>query len=181
MPEAHADLVAAWDFVRWADDRAVEAARSVPDPAEYARDRPISHGSVHKLLLHMMAGQADWLATWRGGGDGLPDTSAAACTDLDAIARTWPIVHAAVGDFLANLFPADLARPVRFARGGHELALPLSATITHLLDHATYHRGQLNTLVTLAGGRRVRFSYWVYALRKHPQAAGATDAAFLWG
>jgi len=179
VSETIASFRAAWAFVRWADGRAVGAARSIPDPAEYHRGRGISHGSVHNLLLHMMDGQAHWLATWRGGERGdLPDTSAAACPGLDAIAATWPSVHDAVDRFLAGLSPADLHRPVHFTRGGHPLVLPLSATIAHMIDHATYHRGQLNTLVSHAGGQRVWFSYWVYAIGRHPQAGGVTEAEF---
>ncbi|MBC7783239.1 MAG: DinB family protein [Burkholderiales bacterium] len=174
------DFTAAWDFIRWADNRMLAAAGTIADPAEYFRDRGISHGSVHKLLHHMMSGQAGWLNAWRGSPDpSLPDTSANACPDLAAIVRAWPGVHRAVGAFIGGLSPDQLSRDVRFLRQGREIVLPLDAAIRHLIDHTAYHRGQLNTLVKLAGGRSVWLSYWVYAMRLHPQAGGVTDADFM--
>jgi uncharacterized damage-inducible protein DinB len=151
-------------YVRWADGQAVAAARSVSE-AEYVRERPISAGSIHKLLLHMMAAPVAWLTTWRGGdAAGLPDVSAAANPTLGHVAATWTGVHDALAAFLAGLRPDDLARPVRFARDGRTFEIPLGASITHVLDHATYHRGQLNTMVKQGGGTPIRVSYWVYVV-----------------
>jgi uncharacterized damage-inducible protein DinB len=153
-------------YVRWADGQAVAAARSVSDE-EYFRERAISRGSIHKLLVHMMTAPHFWLTDWRGGSSaGLPDVSPAANPTLAHVAATWPRVHDAIGTFLDGLQPADLARPVRFVRDGREYTTSLADSITHVFDHATYHRGQLNTMVKQGGGTPIRVSYWVYAVQR---------------
>jgi uncharacterized damage-inducible protein DinB len=106
-------------FIRWADGQAVAAARSVTEE-EYFRERAISRGSIHKLLLHMMTAPHFWLTDWRGSAVGLPDVSPAANPTLGDIEATWPRVHDSVAAFLEALEPADLDRPVRFVRDGTE-------------------------------------------------------------
>ncbi|HEV7298728.1 MAG TPA: DinB family protein [Tepidisphaeraceae bacterium] len=178
MSNTISSFATAWQFIRWADERQLLAARSVPDDAAYHREQAISHKSVHRMLLHMMSGQASWLRAW-GAASGLPDHSAETCPDLTAIERFWPAVHTALGGYLAGLAPVELDRPIRFSRRGHDLVLPLGDTISHMIDHSGYHRGQLNTLVKLAGGQPVAVSYWIYALRMHPQESGVTDGDFM--
>ena len=77
-------------------------------------------------------------------------------------------MHDAVEGFLGALTSAGLERPVRFVRDGTEYALPLGESIVHVFDHATYHRGQLNTMVKQGGGTPIRVSYWVYAVQRRP-------------
>ena len=80
-----ANLLATWAFVRWADQRVLHAARTVPDAEEYHRDRGISHGSVHALVLHMMAAQAGLAAgefVWTGGDCHIYDNHVEQVTEL---------------------------------------------------------------------------------------------------
>ncbi|HUB26491.1 MAG TPA: DinB family protein [Tepidisphaeraceae bacterium] len=37
-------------------------------------------------------------------------------------------------------------------RAGKKLELPIGPPMLHICDHATYHRGQLNSMIKLAGG-----------------------------
>jgi uncharacterized damage-inducible protein DinB len=35
---------------------------------------------------------------------------------------------------------------------GEWFSLPLGETMIHVVDHATYHRGQINAMIKMAGG-----------------------------
>ncbi|MGC8559068.1 MAG: DinB family protein [Phycisphaerae bacterium] len=48
-------------------------------------------------------------------------------------------------------------------RGGEVFTLPLLELILHTLYHGTYHRGQANTLIKLAGGTPVSINYFEYS------------------
>src|SRR4051812_15176947 len=54
-----------FEFLRWADQQMMAAARQVPEDGYY-KDQGISIGSIHKLLVHCMAAQWVWLSRWRG-------------------------------------------------------------------------------------------------------------------
>ena len=39
---------------------------------------------------------------------------------------------------------------------GEQFSLPLGDTMIHVVDHATYHRGQINSMIMMARGNRQR-------------------------
>jgi uncharacterized damage-inducible protein DinB len=68
---------------------------------------------------------------------------------------------------LATLADAALDREVRYSSvDGHPFVSTGAEIITHALNHATYHRGQIATLVTKAGGTRAQTDY--IALTRRP-------------
>lgn len=145
-------LHALFEYMKWADDLMLRAADAVPDDAYYL-PRGVSHGSIHALLVHGMAAQIVWLKRWRGEGDARIETVADHPTRADLQTR-WPAVHTILSQFLDSQSDESLARPVT-ARNtyGEPFSLPLGATMLHVVDHATYHRGQLNSMLKQAGAK----------------------------
>ncbi len=144
-------LVDAFEYVVWGDGQCVEVARSVPADG-FDRELSISFGSVHKVLVHMMVTQIVWLSRWQGvSPNRFPDH-----TDfptLDSVEQRWPVVHSQLREFVAAQTPATLASPLSFKNSqGTPASFPLGQLMLHAADHATYHRGQLNSMAKLAGG-----------------------------
>ena len=139
------------DYVIWADNASLAAAATVP-AENYNRDYGFSFRSVHGVLFHLLSGQAHWLNRWPGNADLPIRIDAAAVTTLDAVRANWVGVHAALRSYVAARTPESLEAYVEFSRDGVPQRHRLWKLITHCLDHATYHRGQLNSLVKLAGG-----------------------------
>jgi uncharacterized damage-inducible protein DinB len=52
---------------------------------------------------------------------------------------------------------------------GEQLTLPLGAMMTHVADHGTYHRGQLNTMFKHAGVEPVYTPYFRFAAEQQQQ------------
>lgn len=166
MVPAKDHLIQMFEYVRWCDHRQMDAARSVPS-ATYFRDYGFSFRTVHDTLVHMLAAQVIWLARWEGGAAGSPKKllDRTDIPDLESLRVRWGGVHAQVGDFLQRQTNSSLARKCEWvATDGKFFALPLGHLIQHCLDHATYHRGQLNSLIKLAGGAPVRVMYYTYLL-----------------
>lgn len=137
-------------YMHWADRTILDASASVPDDAYHA-PRGVSHGSIHALLVHCMAGQSTWLARWNGD----PKPPLQNETDFptrDALTAHWPKVHQSLFDFLDAQSDESLQRRVEGRNYWNEpFSLPLGATMLHVVDHATYHRGQLNSMLKQAG------------------------------
>src|SRR5438874_5183944 len=100
------------DYVRWADSQMIAAARSVPD-AGYYKEQQISIGSIHKLLVHCMAAQWIWLCRFRGESPTRLENHDDYPT-RDALEQRWPLVHAAMVDFLGLQSPKALHREVQY-------------------------------------------------------------------
>jgi uncharacterized damage-inducible protein DinB len=140
-----------FEYTAWGDLRSIEVARSVPAEG-FVADQGISLGSVHKLLAHMLGSQATWIARWRGETPTrlLDHTD---FPDLATIEARWPAVHAEHLAFVTAQTPATLAAPLHYRNTrGESFAFPLGQVLLHVGDHATYHRGQLNSMAKRAGG-----------------------------
>ena len=154
-----------FEFVRWGDNLIMRAARSVPDEGYY-REQGISAGSIHKLLVHVMAAQWLWLSRWRGDSPTRIETHEDYPT-RDALEQRWPLVHSAVLDFLSMQSPKSLARVLEYRNNkGEVYALPLGDTVLQVIDHSIYHRGQLNTMIKRAGGTPAPAGYVLYCFQK---------------
>ena len=138
-----------WRYMARADQQIAQAAATVPDDA-YRRDQQISLGSIEKLLAHCLNAQRVWLA--RLTGSPMPALNAPP-PPRDQVAAAWADVHATLLAFADAQTPATLTRLVAFRNfKGHDFELPVGLLMLHVADHATYHRGQLNSMIKLAGG-----------------------------
>jgi uncharacterized damage-inducible protein DinB len=155
-----------YDYVRWCDDRQLDAARTVP-PRGYHQDFGFSFKTVHDTLLHMVSAQVIWLARWEGE-IGVKPLTRHEFPELEPLRVHWGGVHAQLGDFLHRLGTHSLSRRLEWTNSdGKFMTLPMGHLIVHCLEHATYHRGQLNSLIKLAGGVPARVMYYTWMLDTH--------------
>ncbi|MGC4033317.1 MAG: DinB family protein [Tepidisphaeraceae bacterium] len=139
-----------YEFVTWADELCVAAARTVPAEA-VDKDFGFSFGSVRLTLVHMMSAQLTWLDRLTVDSDPtFPDPSG--FPSLDAVAARWKSLHTEWQAFLAGKTDADFEKTIQFKRQGKVLTSTVLNIVSHVFDHATHHRGQLNSLIKLAGG-----------------------------
>jgi uncharacterized damage-inducible protein DinB len=139
-----------WKYMAFADDRVAEAAMTVDDPG-FAWDQGISFGSLARLISHAMIAQKVWLNRLRGKPTVYADEP---LLPRGEIAKAWSAIHADLLAFADSLTPEILARPVVSQnRAGLKFEMPTWAVMLHVADHATYHRGQLNTMIKKAGGK----------------------------
>jgi uncharacterized damage-inducible protein DinB len=158
-------LQAMFEYVRWADQQMLAASRTVPDDG-YFKEQHISIGSIHKLLVHCMAAQWIWLSRWRGESPTRLENHEDYPT-RDALMQRWPLVHSAMTDFLGVQSPKSLSRDVQYRSTRGELfSLPLGDLMLHVIDHETYHRGQVNTMIKHAGGQPSNLSFLSYSMQK---------------
>ena len=147
----------------WGDRRVLTAACAITE-AEYYAERGFSAGSLHKLLVHAMAAQWMWLSRWNGH-DLRRLEDAADYPTRESLLKRWPRVHADFSEFVLAQTARTLAAPLTYHNTrGDQFTLPLGELILHCLDHGTYHRGQINSLIKLAGGSPVSLHYYQFSL-----------------
>jgi uncharacterized damage-inducible protein DinB len=155
-----------FDFMISQDQSVLAAAMEIPEP-EYYQDRGISHGSLHALLVHAMGSQWTWLNRFLGTS--LPkNVTPADCPTRSNLAQRWPEVHSALKGFIARQTLTTLNAPLTYTNFRKEqVTLQLGQLLMHVADHGTYHRGQINSLLKIAGGKPTDPSYYPWRL-KHP-------------
>ena len=154
-----------FEYVRWADAAIIRAACTVPD-AGYYKEQGISIGSIHKLLVHCMAAQWIWLSRWRGECPTCLENHEDFPT-RDSLEQRWPLVHSAMLDFLGlQSQKCSCASSNTRTRGEKIYNVALGDLMLHVIDHGSYHRGQINTMIKHVGGTPGTVAYHLYALEK---------------
>jgi uncharacterized damage-inducible protein DinB len=110
-----------------------------------------SFPSIHATLAHIVGAEWIWLRRWLGDSP----TSAPVWAGTPTLAELkiqLVAVEAERASFLAPLTDADLDGVLTY-RGfdGKAFSHPLGQTMKHVVNHSTYHRGQLATLLRQAG------------------------------
>jgi len=129
-------------YTLWADRvclMAVEAVR----PEDLGRDTGTSFGSLLGTLAHILGSQRLWLARFEGKTlDRVPGVED--FPDLAALAAGWAETSAELGFFLASLTAEQVSADITWASTeGITYTRPLWQPVLHLVNHTTYHRGQV--------------------------------------
>lgn len=132
-------------YNRWANTRLLEAAESLSVP-ELERDLRASFDSLQGTLIHILWGEQGWLHLWREGTF-LPDPVPGEYPDLASLKNVWSQHQEAYAAYLHGLTQAQLDAPR--AVGPNTYAL--GELIQHILNHSTYHRGQVTLLLRQLG------------------------------
>ncbi len=84
-----------------------------------------------------------------------------------SLLERWPKVHVELFDFLDRQTPQSLSAPLTYRNTrGQEYTLPLGGLMLHVADHSTYHRGQLNSMIKLAGGEPTPVSVQLFLIQR---------------
>jgi uncharacterized damage-inducible protein DinB len=138
----------------WADRRILDACAALT-VEQFTRDLGSSFGSVRDTVAHLYG--AEWLWNERFQGrrpSGLPPTSAYA--NLSAVRAALEAMDQHYIDFVATLTPLDLERIVPYTNlAGEPCSDPVWQALHQLTNHATYHRGQVVTLLRQLGVKAV--------------------------
>lgn len=133
-------------YNRWATRRLLEAAGRL-SPAAFTRDLGTSHGSVRGTLVHTLWSEWVWLQRWRGTSpkqvfleDRFPD--------VGAIASHWDDLDRDRDDLIAQLTDEGLLARIAYDNlRGQRWEYPLVHMMQHVVNHSSYHRGQVVTLL----------------------------------
>lgn len=138
-------------YTRWANHRILEAVAPL-QPEELDRQLGGSFGSLRATLVHTLGADWIWLRRWRGqAASPLPewDTSS-----TDAIRSLWEGIMDERDAFLSDLDADSLERPLHYTNlSGAPFTAPLGELLLHVVNHATYHRGQAVHLLRQLGHR----------------------------
>jgi uncharacterized damage-inducible protein DinB len=136
------DLSSLHAFNRWADGRVLDAARKLT-PEQYVQEPAPGWTSVRATLVHVAGATDIWARRLQG------ETPAARATEadvptIDDVVRLFARGHDTFDRLIAALTPEQLESVWSYRNfEGKDLRLPLWAVYRHVVNHASYHRGQV--------------------------------------
>jgi uncharacterized damage-inducible protein DinB len=154
-----ADILELYDYDRWATSRVFGIAATLTEE-QLRKPTAASYGSVFGTLAHLAWSEWVWLRRWT------PDVATSdprASRNLSELQTLWAAFEPEQRQFLSRLKDADLAREVSYQNPpGTTWSYSLQHMLQHVVNHSTYHRGQLTTLFREVGVAPLPVDFLVY-------------------
>lgn len=138
----------------WARGRVLEAASRLTRE-QLTRELGGSFPSVLAILAHVLSADWVWLSRWQGASPtGWPEDWAV--DELEAVAAHWRRIAGERRAYLAELRESDLDRVVDYRNTrGQPYRSTMHEMLRHVVNHASYHRGQISDRIRMVGGEPV--------------------------
>jgi uncharacterized damage-inducible protein DinB len=137
-------------YNRWANRRLLKAARQL-DWQDCTSEMGTSHGSVRGTLAHIIWGEWLWVRRWRGEspkGRFTPEEF----PDWASLESRWTNVEDEQEAFIKCLTDDLLEKRVSYENlRAQRWEYSLVQMMQHVVNHSSYHRGQLVTLLRQLG------------------------------
>jgi uncharacterized damage-inducible protein DinB len=138
------------EYHYWARDRLLDAIEGL-SPEQFTRDLGSSFKSVRDTVAHIYAAEWAWHQRWLGHSptallapDRLPD--------VHAIRREWSDLESGMRAFIGALDNDGVARVIDYTLlSGAPGSSPVWQMLQHVVNHASYHRGQVATMLRQLG------------------------------
>ena len=139
-----------FDYSEWANAQVLDAAARL-SAEEFTRALGNSFPSVRDTLVHLLFAEWVWLRRWRGESPRVV-LDPAEFADAESVRARLAEVARDRAELLAGLGDADLDRVVAYVNAkGEEWRYPLGRMMQHVINHSTYHRGQVVTMLRQLG------------------------------
>ena len=144
------DILSLYRYNDWANGRVAAALQPLSTDA-LNRDLGGGFRTIRATFAHVVSAEWIWLERWRGSSvSAVPDWVSGG--DLSFLLARLSEVQANRATYLGQLTESVLSQRLEFryisgAAASHEL----SDLLLHVVNHSTYHRGQLASMLRAAG------------------------------
>jgi uncharacterized damage-inducible protein DinB len=141
-----------YDYHRWANRRLFDLAAGLGDAVARDMGKHWSFPTLKGTFAHVYGADRVWLTRWKGSSPSRlwGDADFAGMAELRA---GWDTLEAEQRAFVEGLAEADLTRPVHYRNTeGKEFQVALGPLLLHVVNHATHHRSEAATMITLISG-----------------------------
>src|SRR5438067_1855616 len=144
------DIEQLYKYNRWANGAVLKTVAAV-STEQFNQKLGGSFPSVRETLVHLMAAEWIWLRRWKGESPAAL-LAAAEFPNFDTIKAKWREIEVEQSDFINQLTDHSLKAPLRYKNlKGDSFEYPLGRAMQHLVNHGTYHRGQVTNFLRQLG------------------------------
>ncbi len=160
-----------YDYHWWANRRLFDITAALgEDGAAREVGKQFSFPAVRRMFAHIYGADWIWLMRWKGTSPmKLPGDEIGS---LAVLRERWDLLEREQQAFIGSLAPADLGRIVEYKNvEGKAFRLALGPLLQHVANHATHHRSEIATMLTLISGSPPDTGLVTYHLVKTGQMA----------
>ena len=134
------------DFDRWASERILEIVAGLPQD-QYSKSLNSSHGGIRGTLVHSYSADWVWLERWKGNSPSTP-VREEDFPEFPLLKSKWDALRAERDEYISSLTEEKLQAELSYKDiRGNAYSQPLWQLVQHVVNHSTYHRGQVVTML----------------------------------
>ncbi len=134
------------DYDVWATKKLLEATEAL-SPEQFVHEFAGSLSSVRQQFVHLLSVTDRYRA--RLGQEAVPDISPESFTKPHDLLSYEAQMRQRLDDFIANIDEDSLNQVIEHVTRKGLFQATISQTLFHMVNHATYHRGQVAYLLKL--------------------------------
>jgi len=189
------DIHPLYAYNRWANLRMFSVLEKL-NQGQFAASIQSSFPSIRESVFHILAAEWIWLKRWTGASpvaiEPVKGASFETWKKLRAAGVPPPLQLSTVAElrafcdslenerqqFIAGLSEKELQAPVNYSdMSGKPFSMPLAELLQHVVNHGTYHRGQVTTLLRQAGAETIPLDMLYFFREEREKNAGGKSAA----
>lgn len=144
------EMRALYAYEAWANHRLLDACAALTEE-QFTRDLGSSYPSIHDTLVHILGGQWFWLERWRGRSPSASPKQPR-FPDPESLRASWQAIERDLLEFVGGLAQDDLMRVLHYrTTEGNPNSQPYWQMLQHVVNHGTYHRGQVTLMLRQLG------------------------------
>jgi uncharacterized damage-inducible protein DinB len=149
-----AELQLLYDYNAWANRRSMAAAEKLTKD-QFVKPLGSSFSSVRDTLAHICGAEWIWMERFQGRSPAsLPDVKR--FEDVASLRETWVEQESRLLAFVRGLTQAALDREMEYRTLKFGVYRnPLWQSMQHVVNHGTYHRGQVTTMLRQLGAEPI--------------------------
>jgi uncharacterized damage-inducible protein DinB len=143
-------FIALADYTIWADGIAIEWLNQISDE-QWNKVIVSSFGSIEQTAIHIASAEKIWIDFWENAPDPVYLSAEFKGRKNDLI-EIWKKASAGLKSFIES-YPEESYQDqitFKYPKGGVG-EMEFWQTFSHIINHSTYHRGQLVTLLRQVG------------------------------
>ncbi|MBI4535859.1 MAG: DinB family protein [Ignavibacteriae bacterium] len=133
----------------WANNRIFDAASLLPTE-QYMQDMKSSHGGIHGTLVHIVGAEKIWLERFLGAPQ--PFLTQNPPPSLAELKTVWEKVGFDTAKWIGTMSDRELQETFTMkTQKGDTYTHVFWQAFQHLINHSSYHRGQIITMMRQHG------------------------------
>jgi uncharacterized damage-inducible protein DinB len=155
------DIQQLYRYNKWANATMLKTVAPL-STEELTRHLGGSFPSTRDTLVHLMAAEWIWLRRWKGVSPrALFDP--AEFPDLNAVKAKWSEIETEQMDFVDQVTDDLLKEIITYVNTRDQTwRYPLGRLMQHVVNHSSYHRGQITNFLRQLGGAPAATDFLVY-------------------
>ena len=155
------DIQQLYNYNKWANATVLKSVAPLSN-ADFTLKLGGSFPSVRDTLVHIMGAEWIWLRRWKGVSP-RAFVEVTEFTKLDDVKAKWSEIEAEQMDFVDRVTEDALKGIISYTNlKNQNFEYPLGRLMQHLVNHSSYHRGQITNFLRQLGAQPAATDFLVY-------------------